>query len=532
MEVFKISLSRTTVCLILSALALAGFAILLSPRKDPQEPPFLPSSLPLVGHLIHMFGQGAGYYTDLYQQYHQGIYTLPIFRFRMYIISSPDWVSVIYKSPQKISFNALVVPMVQKVFCMDQRTMEIMRENMNDEKGDHSGVLHRTHDMILQTMKPGPHLDELNRNFLEQLTPHVNGLAKEGGTEKIKLWYWLRHHFSLASAAAIYGPENPFALNPALEQDFWDLEASIAKLAMLPYPSVFARKAEAGRRRMCGAMIEYAEKERWKQASQLAKNRAEVNLGHGLSTRMYGTGEVSMLFAVLANTVPSTFWLLSNIFADPQLLADVRAEVGQCLRQGEDNKRIINATKVKAECPLFFSTMKETLRMIAAMNTIRWVLEDTQVTNHNTDKTYLLKKGSMVQIAANVIHFKSEIYGEDAATFNPRRFLPKDGKTVGDPAANFRDEKGKIHAGSFRTFGGGNNICPGRHFAQTEMQAFVSVFVAGFEIESADGGQYVPPPIEGKKMPVAQGLIQPGRDVEVNVRRRRGYEEIEWDFEM
>lgn len=452
---------RQTICVVILTLALlvwAGLKMLATAKSrdnDPPEPPSLPSSILSFGHIIHLFREGAGYYTDLYRHYRQGIYTLDIFGFRLYMISSPDWVSIIYKSPQQISFNALVVPMMGKVFRFDEQSMEIMRVNMNDEKGDHSGVLHRTHDMIQQTMKPGPHLDELNRHFLQQLTPYVNGLARNNGAQNIKLWYWLRHHFSLASAAAIYGPDNPFAVDPALEQDFWDLEKNIGQLAMLPYPSIFARKGVHARQRMCDGMIAYAENERWKQASRLAKNRAEVNLGHGLSTRMYGVGEVSMLFAVLANTVPSAFWLLSNVFADPQLLADVRAEVDRCVRQGEGNSRIINVTKIKADCQLLFSTMRETLRTIAAMNTIRYVLQDTHVTNHSTGETYLLKKGGMVQIAANVIHSNPEIYGEDVATFNPRRFLPKDGRALGDVALGFRDREGKVVAGSFRTFGGG-----------------------------------------------------------------------------
>ncbi|KAK4542245.1 hypothetical protein LTR36_006898 [Oleoguttula mirabilis] len=105
--------------------------------------------------------------------------------------------------------------------------MEILRENMTDEKGDRSGILNQAHDMVQQIMKPGPHLDELNRKFLRELTPYVNALAKRGGPEKIKLCHWLRHHFSLASAAAVYGPENLFALNAALEHVFGAGEVSI-----------------------------------------------------------------------------------------------------------------------------------------------------------------------------------------------------------------------------------------------------------------------------------------------------------------
>lgn len=75
-------------------------------------------------------------------------------------------------------------------------------------------------------------------------------------------------------------------------------------------------------------------------------------------------------------------------------------------------------------------------------------------------------------------------------------------------------------------------MCPGRWFAQTEMQSFIALFVTGFEIESADGGLYVPPKFKEEKMFIAQGVRKPERDVQVKVRRREGYEEVEWGFEM
>jgi len=76
----------------------------------------------------------------------------------------------------------------------------------------------------------------------------------------------------------------------------------------------------------------------------------------------------------------------------------------------------------------------------------------------------------------------------------------------------------------------GNNVCPGRQFAQTEIQSVVALFIAGFEIDMPDGAPYKPPPSEGSKM--IAGVSKPGMDVEVQVRRRAGYEDVEWVCEM
>ena len=143
----------------------------------------------------------------------------------------------------------------------------------------------------------------------------------------------------------------------------------------------------------------------------------------------------------------------------------------------------------------------------------------------------------MIQIASNVIHDR-DLWGANASSFNPRRFLSTGDKARSeansgkpqDPAAPFRDTSGKLHSGAFRSFGGGNNICPGRYFAQTEIMALTSLFVTGFEIESASGDEYQMPPYENFKL--MMGVIKPGKDVDVRIRRRTGFEEVKFEFSM
>lgn len=69
-----------------------------------------------------------------------------------------------------------------------------------------------------------------------------------------------------------------------------------------------------------------------------------------------------------------------------------------------------------------------------------------------------------------------------------------------------------------------------RHFAQIEITALVSLFVAGFEIEDGkSGGTYVPP-LFNKNIRV--GVSRSAYDMEVKLRKRNGYERVEWKFEM
>jgi cytochrome P450 len=431
---------------------------------------------------------------------------------------------------------------MKNLFLMDDDAMTVINQNPNNEDGTKTGVLIEVHDMMLSVLGPGPLLDDLNRNILNQVLPDVNNLAKTGPT-KTKLWFWLRHHFSIASTTAIWGPQNPFLLHPDVERDFWDFEAAAMPLTMMPYPRLLARRGYNARDRVFKAFEEYAEKRGYddKESSQLVKNRAKINMGQfGLSQKMYAWGEASLLFGVLLNTIPAAFWLISWIFEDAALLHDIRAEVDGCTTtvNSDSTKRTINATKLRTSCPLLASAFRETLRLVGAVHVNRYVTEDTTVTNTSTGETYLLKKDSIIQIASNVIHARP-FWGPDAASFNARRFMATGEKARNeagtgkppDPAAPFRSSDGKVYSSAFRSFGGGNNICPGRHFAQTEILGLTSLFVAGFEIENASGGGgYRMPPYEDFKLML--GVLKPGKDVDVVISRRKGYENVKWAFEM
>lgn len=176
--------------------------------------------------------------------------------------------------------------------------------------------------------------------------------------------------------------------------------------------------------------------------------------------------ESSMAFGVLSNTIPSAFWMMSYIFADKSLLADVRRGIDACIRQGEDKHFLINATNLKTICPLLASVFWETLRMAAPVVVNRWTLADTEITNQRSGETYVLEKGSLVQIATQAIQADEKVFS-NPETFDPRRFLPTvekrgDNGEVMDPATPFRDETGKVFPGSFRSFRIGSHICPGR----------------------------------------------------------------------
>lgn len=168
----------------------------------------------------------------------------------------------------------------------------------------------------------------------------------------------------------------------------------------------------------------------------------------------------------------------------------------------------------------------------------RKVVADTFLPNPATGEQVLLKEGNICVISTNAIHFNPEIWGQDAHAFDPRRFLVPI-KSESNSGTEIKEKypdparptlPAKLDRGAFRPFGGGNNLCPGRHFAQTEILAFTALLVAGFEISAADGGPYVPPEFEKGSMHTA--TLKPEGDVRVRIRRREGFDSVEWEFEL
>ncbi|KAK8029571.1 cytochrome P450 [Apiospora rasikravindrae] len=113
--------------------------------------------------------------------------------------------------------------------------------------------------------------------------------------------------------------------------------------------------------------------------------------------------------------------------------------------------------------------MKEAFRVHSVGMSARAVVED-----HLLDGKYLLKEGSTVLIPSTMQHSLPTAWGQDVDEFHAERFIKQTNKTKHDPVA-------------FRAFGGGATLCPGRHFASTEILAFASIVFLRFDIKPVTG---------------------------------------------
>lgn len=280
-------------------------------------------------------------------------------------------------------------------------------------------------------------------------------------------------------------------------------------------PSVTARKAYYGRATVAKGFHEYFSNKGHEKGSIYVTNRFQNSSEHDVPLEDIARLEVGGSMAILLNTTPTAFWMLFYIYSNPDLLELLRKEVSDILGATTVKGTIVrslNVTKLRTDCPILTSTFQETLRHASGGASVRLVMEDTKLDG------YLLKKDCIIQIPIHVIHSDPEIWGSTVEDFNPERFIGEGQKS----------RAGKRRpATAFRAFGGGTTLCPGRHFAATEVMSLVVMFLLRYDITPVSGHWNLP---KYDTSNIAAAVRSPDTDIEVDVTLRKGFEEGTWEF--
>ena len=440
------------------------------------------------------------------------IFTLPVPGSRLYIVTDPSLAAAAQRASNVLSFTPVVPDITKRVLGLDAKTVALIRQNLDPEPGDPRGFLADTHDMVYSHLGPGEFLTEFTCDAAHELHRQLDIYADDLQdrnviSEPVDLHFWLQHLVTVGTAHFLYGPNNPIAEQPELEQMFWDFDRGLGPLLIDLFPSITARKPYRGREAVVKGFVRYLEGGYHKTSgSKFAQKRIGIASEYGWDTDNMARSELSFLFAGITNTTITTFWAVLRIFADVDLLAAVRAELGGTTVSPKSAKTIeLSIEHVRSNSPILQAVVKECMRCYSDNSGTRLVQSDNML----ADK-YFLRAGSILQIAGGVIHSDASIWGDDASMFNHERFLQIDKK------------ERQVHPAAFRAFGGGKTLCPGRHFAMSEILSFVAMVVTMFDIESTEEGQSITiPDKEDGVLPVH--ILEPrGGSPKVKVRLRDG----------
>ncbi|KAL2016802.1 hypothetical protein VTK56DRAFT_2971 [Thermocarpiscus australiensis] len=472
---------------------------LLNVTQDAKEPPAILTGIPFLQPLVGMIREKSRFYVRLRDAYRLPIYTLRLPFQRIYVVNATELIPVLQKQWRVISFASIAAD-AGNVVGMSKAAVEIMKRDLTSDHGFSTSWP----KYIMPSMAPGPDLDAINRRSIEIFAGEMEKLRAQG-TAKVGLWEWSRGIMVESTTEAVWGPQNPYR-DPEVAEAWRIFEAGFLTLSMFPLPSLFFPKLFRAREVAAKAMIDYMRKGGHKTASGLVRKRVEHH-GElfGLGVDDMGRGELGNSFAVLGNTTPCALWVLYHIFSDDKVLADIRREVSALVKEesadGATTVSSIDLAGIKDSCPILLSTFQETLRYRAVNPGPRVLLEDVLL----DDGRILLKKGSMLMIPAPVQHTDEAAWGADARRFDHLRFVRKGERRPNRVA--------------FRAFGGGHVLCPGRHFASTEIMSLAALLVLQFDVVPvAGGGRWVEP--TWNNSPVQAGFPVIDEDIRVELRPR------------
>ena len=272
-------------------------------------------------------------------------------------------------------------------------------------------------------------------------------------------------------------------------------------------PSITSKQSLCAREALAKSLEQYYNRKGFEneEASPYIRDQYRIFSESGLSDQDIAKTSAAFSIALMGNTIPATFWLVYHIFSNETILHDCRKELLAVLQKSLNGGTSLDPMSVEQSCPIFSSTLKETLRTHSMGTSVTQVVEDQVIDNH-----YLLKKGALVLIPAVVQHSDKSAWGENVNDFDYLRFVraSSNKKKSWNPAAD-------------RVFGGGWTLCPGRLAAMSFMLGFAASAIMSFDIQPSSG-QWVTPTVKNSNL--ATAINQPDEDLDIQIHYREGDE--------
>ncbi|KAK7751765.1 hypothetical protein SLS62_006250 [Diatrype stigma] len=341
-----------------------------------------------------------------------------------------------------------------------------------------------------------------------------------------------RHEVAESAVNMLFGP-NLIKLTPDFIDRFWDFDEHVFKLIAVPkWINSTPFKAHNHFLAAIETWLDDPDKSDWKRPGAEADwepcfgGRAVRELVTWMRNTEWRKEVIAatlgaLAFALTSNTIPTTIWMLMEMIKDPSLLQAVRDEVATAMvTDPTTGERTLDSQKLVA-LPLLQSIFTETLRLQISFNITRDVKQPILLDGH------AIAKGSILQAPMMVSHYDESAWGvpdHPATDFWAERHIKYTSET---------DESGKTsrkrvyalagHTTSYFPFGGGANMCPGRHLSKYEIFVAIGLLVSQFDIElvgwtKADGSPSDRPAKSDLRY-CGAGAMPPDRDMQIKLRR-------------
>lgn len=324
---------------------------------------------------------------------------------------------------------------------------------------------------------------------------------------------------------------------PSFLPDLWTLDSGFVSLFVgtprwLPIPWVSA--GYAARDRLMHIMaIFYRAFTAWDDGidpgielrelddvSELVKQRMRTFRKLELSPGASAAGHLSLFWDVIEHTSKVTFWMIAHIFADGELLKEIRKEISPYVKSSRPSRQetgfpfeepprlSLDLEKVLESCPLFKACYYETIRLHSAGISFRKLEKDITVSESAADavepRQYTIRKGEKVIMPHGVYQNDPQRFS-NPDQYDPLRFI----------AADVGTGKKRVTEDLLAPFADGLYGSKNNNLTDRSILAFTAAIVSMWDIESTYKSDLTVPSHRQ-----TWGSFPPAKDVRVRLKLR------------
>jgi len=436
----------------------------IKPLLYPHDPQELPYWIPFFGH-------AKGFLEDSHQLVARGVelcendkepFALTIGGELFYVLPSPADAHTLFNNATTFSFDdhlgkaALGFGVDPKSigFCV---SVHAPKSAINP-KG--KKLLHLTEDLYKQQLLPGPNFDlmiaSLEDSFQDLLKPSAVRQRFRSPTSLLDLCNILVD----VTQIAIFDPVL-YKLGPNMVKDM-PLFTDEAWKLMYPSPAIDSSKVKGVRDDFIGIFKQYLglpKKDRSKE-SWMITTVIDVYQDTHVQENDIAAVLTMIYWAAGINPYKLAFWMLSYILFDPKLHQTIKQETESAIKYGKiDVQHLVN------HCPVLRSVYYECMRLTKRDVSMRKVTKDTVIGGK------ILRKGNFAFVPTCQLHQNGDTWGPSSGYFDAYRFVGK---------------KELLTSPSYRPFGAGSTLCPGRFLTAPLVFSFIASLIHRWDIQLCD----------------------------------------------
>lgn len=444
------------------------------------------------------------------------------------MIVNPSHIKTILRSSRILTNRPMMVFVMEKWFYTPKESLHFYAAHdpsasIPGEKPEH---IHDFQAKISIKYLSGKYLLAMSERYLAILKSRLVKLEipSDSWTEISDFYTWLQSQVTPSVIEAMMGSQI-LEMYPSIVEDFWEFDRQIANYSrglprwMIPsayrtrdrlLANIKAWNTLANRESDCTQHGE--EGPEWDKffGTKFIKAREDSLRKHGMDDDAIASENLGLLFGSNANAVRAVFWYIFESFKDLELQESLRTELRDCLKPTGDFDVPKFSTK-----PLLQSTYAEVLRLRVATTMTRTNEDD----NFKLGPDYTIDKNMTMTIFSSITAHnrqawetaRPESVAEPLDEFWPERFIVQKSN---------KDAKFSVEGLTecWMPYGGGQRMCPGRHFAKNEIIGTLGLLLELFECELVDlqRAERVKP----DKRWVPYGTLPPTKKVAVRLRRR------------